>query len=71
MGLFDSLSDDCYQDALVLARRMAVNSGDALRCSVSALRAQQDVGLDQALQREADMQALCFAPLRFNVCVTA
>jgi hypothetical protein len=37
----------------------------ALRCVGRTLRQAQDVGLERALQREADAQAVCYASKEF------
>eukprot|EP00753_Platysulcus_tardus_P001068 PLAT1102.1.p1 GENE.PLAT1102.1~~PLAT1102.1.p1 ORF type:complete len:293 (+),score=125.61 PLAT1102.1:68-946(+) len=64
LGLVSSLTDDgdsAKQEALTLARRMAAASPVAVQSCVRSLRTWTDVGLEEALWREADSQAHCYA----------
>ena len=51
------LKDQVVPQALKLAREIASASPVAVRSTTVSLRMKQDVGLEQALQREADCQA--------------
>lgn len=53
--------DDVQRTALDFALRMARNGPVAVRTCVRTLRMNQDRGLDQALWREAEAQADCYA----------
>lgn len=62
LGLVNRLSNDARQSAWELASDIALHQHPlAVRLTLQTLRAQQDVGLEQALQREALAQALCYA----------
>ena len=47
--------------AIALAERAAAAAPLAVRETLATLRAAQDRGLEEALQREAEAQALCYA----------
>ena len=52
--------EECVQRAVKLAREMSAAAPLAVRTCVRTLRMQQDEGLDRALWREADAQALVY-----------
>lgn len=54
-------ADRVVSRALEVAEEMALSSPVAVRTTLATLRAKQNVGLAQALQREADAQSLCYA----------
>ena len=56
---------------MALAKRIANNSPVAVRSLVRTLRAKQDVGLEQALWREADAQSHGYSPSDFIEGITA
>ena len=64
LRLVSQVSEDgpaCLREAMVLAKRIAHQSPVAVRLTVRSLRQKQDVGLEQALWREADGQALGYS----------
>lgn len=62
LGLANRLCDDAKGAAYELAETIAVGQHPvAVRTLVQTLRQQQDVGLEQALQREALAQAVCYS----------
>lgn len=60
-GLVARISEDPVQAAVESASAMAAAGPVAVRSCVQSLRLRQDQGLEQALQREADAQAQCYA----------
>lgn len=61
-GLVNRLSDDAKKAAYELAETIAVHQHPvAVRTITRTLRQTQDVGLEQALQREATAQAICYS----------
>jgi enoyl-CoA hydratase len=60
LGLVNRLEDDAKAAAYELARNIGQQHPVAVRSMVQTLRQRQDQGLDQALQREALAQALCY-----------
>jgi len=62
-GIIDELldGDDFLEDAIKVAGTFADNSPVAVRGMTRTLRMQVDVGLEEALRREADEQAICYA----------
>jgi len=60
-GLIARTAEDPLQAAVESASAMASAGPVAVRTTVRSLRMRQDVGLEQALQREADAQAQCYA----------
>jgi enoyl-CoA hydratase len=62
LGLVNRLCDDAKQAALDLAVSIAIDPHPvAVRTLIQTLRQQQDVGLEQAIQREAMAQAICYS----------
>lgn len=62
LGLVNRLADDAKQAAMDLAVAIAMDPHPvAVRTLVQTLRQQQDEGLEQALQREAMAQAICYS----------
>jgi enoyl-CoA hydratase len=62
LGLVNRISDDAKSAAMDLAVSIAIDPHPlAVRTLVQTLRQQQDVGLEQALQREAMAQAICYS----------
>lgn len=61
IGLVAEAVDDPLARASALADCIAAASPLAVRATLRTLRAQMDVGLPQALEREADSQAHCYA----------
>jgi enoyl-CoA hydratase len=62
LGLVNRLADDAKQAATDLAVAIALDPHPvAVRTLVQTLRQQQDQGLEQALQREAMAQAICYS----------
>jgi len=47
--------------AIAMARKIASQSAIAVQTTLQTLRARQEVGLEAALRREADAQAICYA----------
>ncbi|GMH60818.1 hypothetical protein TrRE_jg5334 [Triparma retinervis] len=62
MGLVDRIlpEEGFEEDLLKLGEEWAANSPVASRGLVKTMRAQVDLGLDKALWREADQQAICY-----------
>jgi enoyl-CoA hydratase len=60
LGLVNRLEDDAKGAAYELARTITQQHPVAVRSMVQTLRQRQDHGLEQALQREALAQALCY-----------
>jgi len=60
-GLIARTAEDPLAAAIESASAMAAAGPVAVRTTVRSLRMRQDVGLEQALQREADAQAQCYA----------
>ncbi|RKO84507.1 ClpP/crotonase-like domain-containing protein, partial [Blyttiomyces helicus] len=54
-------ADDLHAETLALARRIASASPVAVRATLKTLRIASGTGIDAALQREADAQAVCYA----------
>jgi enoyl-CoA hydratase len=72
LGLVNRLCDDAKGAAYELAESVTVNQHPAaIRTMVQTLRQRQDVGLEQALQREAMVQALCYNRADWGEGVTA
>mmetsp|Transcript_13803 Transcript_13803/g.34691 ORF Transcript_13803/g.34691 Transcript_13803/m.34691 type:complete len:305 (+) Transcript_13803:66-980(+) len=65
-GLVARTAEDPLAAAIESAAAMAAAGPVAVRTTVRSLRMRQDVGLDQALQREADAQAQCYASLDYR-----
>ena len=64
LGLVNRLVDDdrLLQEAIVLAKDISNNNNPlAVRGMLQSLRLKEDNGLEEALRREADQQALCYA----------
>ena len=62
LGILNRISDDAKSAAMDMAVSIAVDPHPlAVRTLVQTLRQQQDVGLEQALQREAMAQAICYS----------
>jgi enoyl-CoA hydratase len=62
LGLVNRLAEDARSAALDLALALALDPHPvAVRTLVQTLRQQQDQGLEQALQREAMAQAICYS----------
>lgn len=63
LGLVDAVhpSDSFLERSIEAAEAYASSSPVAVRGLVRTMRAQQDRGLEEALRREADQQALCYA----------
>jgi enoyl-CoA hydratase len=62
LGIVNRLSDDAKIAAMDMAVSIAIGPHPlAVRTLVQTLRQQQDVGLEQALQREAMAQAICYS----------
>ena len=59
------------EEAVKLAKQMASQGPAAVRTCVRSLRMAQDVGLEQALWREADAQAQCYGSGDLREGVTA
>lgn len=55
----------CMERAVALAAQWAAAAPVAVRATATTLRAAADVGLDAALQREAEAQAACYAGADF------
>jgi enoyl-CoA hydratase/carnithine racemase len=60
MGLVNRLEDDAKGAAYELAAEVAKQNPVAVRTMLQTVRQRQDVGLEQALQREAYAQAVCY-----------
>lgn len=60
-GLVARTAEDPLAAAMESAEMMAAAGPVAVRTCVRSLRQRQDLGLEQALQREADAQAQCYA----------
>lgn len=62
LGLVNRISEDAKSAAMDMAVSIAIDPHPlAVRSLVQTLRQQQDVGLEQALQREAMAQAICYS----------
>lgn len=61
LGLVARTAEDPLAAALEVASQMAAAGPVAVRTTVRTLRLRQDAGLEQALWREADAQAQCYA----------
>mmetsp|Transcript_143933 Transcript_143933/g.358848 ORF Transcript_143933/g.358848 Transcript_143933/m.358848 type:complete len:304 (-) Transcript_143933:239-1150(-) len=70
-GLVARTAEDPLAAAVESAASMASAGPVAVRTTVRSLRMRQDVGLDQALQREADAQAQCYASADYSEGVEA
>lgn len=71
LGLVNRLSDDSFDAAWELAEELATRHPVAVRTMLQTLRQKQDEGLEQALQREAFAQAVCYARQDWGVGVDA
>jgi len=63
MGIVSQTADsgaEALDEAVNLASRMAAAGPLAVQSCTATLRAKQDAGLQAALQREADAQAVCY-----------
>jgi enoyl-CoA hydratase len=60
LQLVNRLAEDAKAAAFALAGEIAQQHSVAVRTILQTTRAQQDVGLEQALQREAFAQAVCY-----------
>jgi enoyl-CoA hydratase/carnithine racemase len=60
LQLVNRLEEDAKAAAFAMAGEIARQHSVAVRTILQTTRAQQDVGLEQALQREAFAQALCY-----------
>ena len=61
LGLVNRVSDDAQKSAFALATEISQQHPVAVRTMLQTLRQRQDQGLQQALQREAYAQAVCYA----------
>ena len=68
---FDGGAEECVAATMKIAERIANGAPIAVQGTTKSLRMRQDVGLDQALQREADAQAQCYASADYLEGVTA
>lgn len=62
----DEGAEAAYDKSLRLAERIASSGPLAVQSSTKSLRMKQDVGLEMALQREADAQAQTYASQDFK-----
>lgn len=65
--LVDGDSEACVQIALEAAKSIASSAPLTVQGVVKMLRMKQDVGVDQALQREADAQAQSYATKDYKI----
>eukprot|EP01104_Vermistella_antarctica_P009769 TRINITY_DN2542_c0_g1_i1.p1 TRINITY_DN2542_c0_g1~~TRINITY_DN2542_c0_g1_i1.p1 ORF type:complete len:313 (+),score=40.85 TRINITY_DN2542_c0_g1_i1:29-940(+) len=63
--------EQVLERALVLARSVAAAAPEAVRATVRSLRLQQDVGMEQAIQREADAQAHSYTSADYKEGISA
>jgi enoyl-CoA hydratase/carnithine racemase len=61
LGLCMETTEQVVERAEEIAQDIVTASSVAVRATLATLRRQQEVGLEQALQREADSQAHCYA----------
>jgi enoyl-CoA hydratase len=61
IGLVSQTDRDPLSTSLALAKSIACNSFTAVSTTTTTIRALGDVGLENALQREAQAQAQCYA----------
>lgn len=61
----------CLETARALAEQITKQSPLAVRATLKTLRAQQDYGLESALQREADAQSQSYASADYKEGITA
>jgi len=68
MGLaLEAVEDDAVMSrALALASKIASQSPNAVRATTLSLRMNTSAGLERALQREADAQAVCYATKEYS-----
>jgi len=60
MGLVSRVCDDSLEESLNIAREICSAAPVAVRTTLQTLRAQQNVGLDEAYKTEATAQAVCY-----------
>lgn len=70
MGLCE-VADDPYERAIEMANKMAQMPEAGIRTLVGSLRSKQNIGLEQALWREATSQAECYGSEEFKEAVLA
>ena len=60
-------AEECVKHAVAIASKIAMSGPIPVQGSVKSLRMKQDIGLDQALQREADAQAQSYASMDYQI----